>query len=127
MQLKIVTPERVVLEETVEAVYAHAEDGQVGILPKHIPLVTPLKIATLSYVKNGQKELAAVMGGILSTDGQSVTVLSETAELSGEVDKARAEQARQRAEARKHEFDEHTDMARVEKALARAMVRLSLK
>jgi len=127
MQLKIVTPERVVLDDTVEAVYANATDGQLGILPKHVPLVTPLKVAVLSYTKGGQKHLAAVMGGILSTDGESVTVLSDTAELSNEIDTARAEQARQRAEAKLHERSEHTDQATAELALSKALVRLAAK
>lgn len=127
MRLKIVTPERVVLDDTVDAVYANAVDGQIGILPKHVPLVTPLKIAVLSYTQNGQKQLAAVMGGILSTDGQSVTVLSDTAELSSEIDTARAEQARKRAEAKLHERSEHSDYATAELALSKAMVRLAAK
>lgn len=126
MQLKIVTPERVVLDTTVDAVYATAVDGEVGILPKHVPLVTPLSIGVLSYVKDGQKHPAAVMGGLLSTDGESVTILSDIAELSGQVDTARAQLAKERAEARLREHNSAVDMGRANSSLARAMVRLKI-
>ncbi len=56
MKFRIVTPERVVLEDTVDAVYADTEAGEVGILPKHVPLVAPLKISVLRYEKSGQKK-----------------------------------------------------------------------
>ncbi|MEB3287900.1 MAG: ATP synthase F1 subunit epsilon [Vampirovibrionales bacterium] len=124
MKLKIVTPERVVLDEDVEAVYAKAVDGEVGILPKHIPMVTPLEIGSLSYVKAGQKVPAAVMGGLLSTDGYVVTVLSEASELRQDIDKLRAQQAKERAEARLREKAESVDFTRAERALARAAARL---
>ncbi len=124
MKLKIVTPERLVLEEEVEAVYAKATDGEVGILQRHLPMVTPLDVGVLRYVKNGDKKPATVMGGLLSTDGQSVTILSDAAELSSEIDKTRAQQAKERAEARLRERKDELDFARAEKALARAMARL---
>ena len=126
MELKIVTPERIVVEEAVDAVYCKTTDGMIGILPHHVPLVTPLDIGVMSYVKGGQKLPLAVMGGLLSTDGKSVTVLSDAAELSTEIDVIRAQQAKARAEAELHKHTDRVEMAHAQQALARALVRLSL-
>jgi len=128
MDLKILTPEKVVVEATdVSAVSAMAADGSVGILPHHVPMVTPLQVANLTYTKAGQSHAAAVMGGMLSTDGQHVTILSEAAELAQDVDIVRAEAAKKRAEARLAENKENLDVKRAELAMARALVRLKLK
>lgn len=127
MKLKIVTPERVVVDEDgVEAVYGKAADGQIGILPKHVPLVTPMGIGVMHYVKAGQKEPLAVMGGLLRTDGETVVVMSDAAEKSSDIDAARAQSAKQRAEARLHEKKDKVDIQRAQRALARSVVRLSL-
>lgn len=126
MKLKIVTPERIVVEEEVEAVYGKTIDGMIGILPKHVPVVTPLEIGVMSYVKNGQKLPLAVMGGLLSTDGNSVTVLSDAAELGTEIDAVRAQHAKERAEAELHKLQDHHDIALAQQALSRALVRLAL-
>lgn len=127
MKLKIVTPERVVVEEdAVEAVYSTTVDGQIGILPKHVPLVTPLDIGVLYYIKAGQKQPLAVMGGLLQTDGDSVVVMSDVAEKSTDIDSARAKSAQQRAEALLHEKNDKVDIQRAQRALARASVRLTL-
>jgi F-type H+-transporting ATPase subunit epsilon len=126
MKLKIVTPERIVVEDDVEAVYCKTTDGMVGILPHHVPLVTPLDIGVMSYVKDGKKLPLAVMGGLLNTDGKSVTVLSDAAELSSEIDTVRAQQAKVRAEAELHKHNDRVDTAVAQQSLARALVRLSL-
>jgi F-type H+-transporting ATPase subunit epsilon len=127
MKLKIVTPERVVIEEDgVEAVYGKATDGQIGILPKHVPLVTPLDIGVLYYVKAGQKQPLAVMGGLLRTDGDSVVVMSDAAEKSSDIDAARAQSAKQRAESILNEKNDKVDIQRAQRALARSAVRLTL-
>jgi len=126
MKLKIVTPERIVVEDEVDAVYCKTTDGMVGILPKHVPLVTPLEIGVMTFEKNGKKSPLAVMGGLLNTDGTSVTVLSDAAELGDEIDVARAQQAKARAEAELHTRTERMENATAQQALARALVRLSL-
>jgi F-type H+-transporting ATPase subunit epsilon len=126
MKLTIVTPERQVLTEEVEAVYAAAVDGEFGVLPKHIPMVTPLKIGVLNYVKNGTKHPVAVMGGMFRTDGKEVIVLSDAAEKGTEIDRVRAEQAKERAERRLQQKNENVDHARAEKAFARALARLKI-
>jgi F-type H+-transporting ATPase subunit epsilon len=126
MKLKIVTPERIVVEDEVEAVSCMTTDGSIGILPHHVPLVTPLVIGVMSYVKNGQKLPLAVMGGLLKTDGKTVTILSDAAELSNEIDLVRAQQAKARAEAELHTRIDRAEIVHAQQALARAMVRLDL-
>src|SRR5688572_13728318 len=116
MKLKIVTPERLVVEEEVEAVYGKTIDGMIGILPKHVPLVTPLEVGVMSFVKNGQKKPLAVMGGLLSTDGDNVIVLSDAAELSNEIDAVRAQHAKERAEAELHKLSDRYDVALAQQA-----------
>ena len=126
MLLKIVTPERVVVEEEVDAFYGKTLDGMIGIKPRHIPLVAPLDIGVMSYSMNGQKYPLAVMGGLLSTDGKSVTVFSDAAELSSEIDAIRAKQAKERAEAELRKLDDKHEHAIAHQALTRALTRLKL-
>jgi F-type H+-transporting ATPase subunit epsilon len=126
MRLKIVTPERLVVEEEVEAVYGEAVDGSIGILPHHIPMVTPLAVGLMSYVREGRKLPLTVMGGMLYTDGGSVVVLSDAAELSGEIDVIRAQKAKELAEALLRSRGETYDEAQARQALARALVRLKV-
>lgn len=126
LHLKIMTPERLVIEEDVEAVYGYTVDGSIGILPHHIPMVSPLAVGILSYVRQGHKEPLTVMGGMLYTDGEKVTVLTDAAERSTEVDVMRAQHAKERAEALLRSKDEAHDQALAQQALARALTRLKL-
>lgn len=128
MHLRILTPERIVLdEENVDGVTARSTQGEFGVLPRHLPLVAPLDIALMTYKMGGKDYTAAVMGGMFSTDGQKITILSDAAELSSEIDTARAKHARERAEARLREKHEDVDTVRAELALSRAMARLKAK
>jgi F-type H+-transporting ATPase subunit epsilon len=125
MHLKVVTPDRIIIDEDeITEVYAKTTDGEVGILPKHVPLVTPLEISVLRYVQNGQKQTVAVMGGLLTTNGQEVSVLSDTAEKATEIDGVRAKQAKERAEARLRQKTDDIDQERAQKAFLRSLTRL---
>ena len=126
MDLKIITPERIILDAEVEAVYAYGLEGRFGILPKHTPMVSLLSIGVLCYFIGGVRHCAAIIGGVLKTDGQQVVVLSEAAELGEEVDVLRAQQARKRAEEQLQAKAKETgvDVGKAELALARALTRL---
>jgi F-type H+-transporting ATPase subunit epsilon len=125
MKLKIVTPERVVYEEDgIEAVYANTVDGEVGILPRHVPLVSPLAVGVLRFVKAGKKEPVAVMGGLLNTNGEEVTILSDAAELAEQIDVVRAKDAQSRAEALMKQKSEGVDTQRAQLALTRSITRI---
>jgi F-type H+-transporting ATPase subunit epsilon len=95
--LEIVTGERLVFSDEVDMVIAPGVEGQLGILPKHAPLITALSIGELR-VKKGQEELSfAIGGGFMEVYKDKVIVLADTAERAEEIDIARAEEARRRA------------------------------
>ncbi|MCA9817699.1 MAG: ATP synthase F1 subunit epsilon [Candidatus Obscuribacterales bacterium] len=123
-KLNIITPERVVLETEAEKLTATAVDGELTILPNHEPLVTALGIDILRYTKDGVEESAAVIGGILEVNNEEVHVLSNVAELGVEIDQARANDAKARAEAEKTQKTDKLDTYLTEMALARAIARL---
>ena len=123
-KLNIITPERVVLETEAEKMTATAVDGELTILPNHEPLVTALGIDILRYTKDGVEESAAVIGGILEVNNEEVHVLSNVAELGVEIDQARANDAKARAEAEKTQKTDKLDTYLTEMALARAIARL---
>ncbi len=128
MKFKIVTPERVVYEDdNIESVFANAVDGEVGVLPNHIPMVTPLDIGVLRFVKDGQKVPVSVMGGLLRTYGDEVSLLSEAADLSSDIDLVRAQQAKERAEARLRQQTSEVDLFRAKLALSRSIARIKAK
>ncbi|MDN9009205.1 F0F1 ATP synthase subunit epsilon [Brevibacillus laterosporus] len=127
MVIEIVTPERVVYSGEATMVIARGVEGELGILPNHTPLVTPLKIAPVRIKQEGDKEtVIAVSGGFMEVRGQKVTILAEAAEQSTDIDTARAELAKQRAEKRLNEKFPDLDVHRAEYALQRAIVRLDV-
>lgn len=94
----IVTQERIVFSDDVDMVVAPGADGVLGILPHHAPLLTTLKHGELLIRKSGQEFPFAIGGGILEVTPSKVTVLADSAEHADEIDVARAEAARKRAE-----------------------------
>jgi F-type H+-transporting ATPase subunit epsilon len=122
--LKIITPERVVLEREVDQVTARAVDGELTILPKHEPLITALAIDVLHYKSQDVDDTAAVIGGLLEVAKNEVTILSDQAELATEIDEARAHHAKSRAEAEKIHKTDKLDVHLSEIALSKAIARL---
>lgn len=103
-------------------------EGELGILPKHIPLVTPLKIAPVTVKRQGQKDqLIAVNGGFMEVRKDKVVILAESAELPEQIDVDRAKAAKERAQKRLAETkQENVDFKRAELALQRAVNRLDV-
>lgn len=124
MNLKILTPERIVLDREVEQVTATAIDGELTILKHHEPLITALAIGILHYTADDTEEAAAVIGGLMEVGENQVVVLSDTAELGREIDEARAKAAKERAEAEQTQKTDKLDLYFTEIALLRAMARL---
>jgi len=122
--LKIVTPERIVLETQVDEVMARAVDGGLSILPGHEPLVAPLAIDVLRYRVGQDEDSAAIIGGLMEVQDDQVTILSDAAELDVEIDTARANQAKEKAEAEKTQKIDKLDTQLAELALSRAIARL---
>lgn len=124
LNLKIVTPERVVLERSVDMIVAKGTAGEFAVLPGHQPLVAALAVDIVRIVENNEEHIAAVMGGLLEVRGNEVTILSDVAELDQEIDIARATQAKERAEAEKTQKTDKLDVYVSEMALSRAIARM---
>lgn len=125
-RLRIVTPERVFYEGDVEMVEFNTSEGQIGVLPGHIPLTVIVKPGILVITeKNGTKE-AALHSGFAEILPDAMTILAEIIEWPDEIDESRAEAALQRAQERLANRDTQTDLARAETALQRAMARIEV-
>ena len=123
--LEVVTPERTVYAQDVDMIVVKGVAGELGILPNHIPLVTPLKIAPVKINIGKKSEYIAVNGGFMEVRKDKVVIFAESAELPGEIDVDRARASKERAEqrlraAKKDEFD----FRRAELSLQRALNRL---
>jgi F-type H+-transporting ATPase subunit epsilon len=128
IQLIVVTPERQLLRESVVEVTVPGLDGQLGILPGHAPLMTELGIGELSYrtSTSSRPVVLAVISGFAEVLGDRVTVLAETAERAEEIDLARAEEAKARAEKRLSAGDTNIDWDRANIALQRSVIRIQI-
>jgi len=126
--LEIVTPERKVYAEQANMLVAKGVEGELGILPNHIPLVTPLKISSITVKKQGSKdEIIAVNGGFMEVRKDKVVILAESAELPEQIDVDRARAAKERAEKRLAETkQDNVDFKRAEASLQRALNRISV-
>jgi F-type H+-transporting ATPase subunit epsilon len=127
LTVEIVTGERVVFTETdVDMVIAPGSDGTLGILPKHAPLITTLAQGELRVKKGGNEQSLVVFGGFMEVTPDRVIVLADSAERAEEIDVARAEAARQRAQAAIANRGAAMDLAKSELALRRAAIRLQV-
>ena len=127
LELEVVTPDRLVASDTVDIVMAMGTLGEFGILPSHIPFLTPLQPGELRYRKGGQLEYLSVTGGFAEVSNNKVTVLAEAAEKAREIDIDRAKRAKERAEKRLAQAkSEDIDYTRAEMALKRALLRLRI-
>ncbi len=125
--LEIVTPERKVYAQDARMIIAKGSKGELGILPNHIPLVTPLRIAPLTVKhEDGKSETIAVNGGFMEVRKDKVVILAESAELPGDIDVERARAAKERAEKRLSQSKDEVDFRRAERALQRAMSRIEV-
>ena len=127
LQLDVVTPERRVLDESVDMVTVPGFGVELGILPGHTPLISRLQTGVLSYLKDGRTLQLHVSGGFVEVNDDRVSVLAEIAERPEEIDAARARLARERIEKKLSAWtglEEDFEKARVK--LERSMVRLQL-
>ena len=93
LNLEVVTPHRTVLVETVDSVTLPGSEGELGILPEHIPLLTTLDSGIMSYSNSGKTQAIAVHGGYAQVEGNNVRVLAELGETVTEIDLDRAKKA----------------------------------
>jgi F-type H+-transporting ATPase subunit epsilon len=126
IHLEIVTAERVVLVDEVDQINAPTKDGRIGILPRHMPLLTVLDVGELDIIKNGEVTAFAVTGGFMEVLPTRVTILADAADRADEIDEARAEEARRRALERMQQRQSDMDMALAEAELRRAMLQIKV-
>ena len=126
IHLEVITPERKVYEDDVDMVIAPGSEGYLGILPHHAPLLTALGPGEFRVKKGGVEEVLAVFGGFMEVRPDRVVVLTEAAEPAEEIDTARAQAARARAQETLSQAAtlSAADEARARAELQRALVRL---
>ncbi len=124
--LKIITPDRVFYEEEVSMVEFNTVEGEVGIYKDHIPMTMIVAPGILTITQGDEVKEAALHAGFSEVLPDKVTILAEIIEWPGEIDVARAEEAKSRAEERIREHAPGTDMRRAEMSLKRAVARIEV-
>ena len=124
--VRIITPDRVFYENQADMVEFNTTEGEIGVLPGHIPMTVIVKPGIL-YIHEAQEEKkAALHAGFAEILPEGVTILAETIEWPGEIDENRAKSAMERAEHRLQDKAPNTDIARAETALQRAIARIQV-
>ena len=127
LKLEIVTPEARVYSEDVDMVTLPGVEGEMGIFPMHVPLMTQLVSGVVGVRKGGQDIFLAVGDGFVEVTGESVSILTDMATKEEDIDEAKAEEARQRAEARLAEKLDDAEVASTSAALAHSLAQLKVK
>jgi F-type H+-transporting ATPase subunit epsilon len=127
LKLEIVTPEAVTFSEDVEMVTLPGVEGEMGIYPQHVPLMTQIVPGEIVVRQGGQEKLLAVGEGFVEITGESVSVLTDMAIAADNIDETKAEEARRRAEARLAEKLTDEETAMVQAALANSVAQLNVK
>lgn len=127
LKLEVVTPDKTVVSTPVISAVCPGAEGEFGVLKDHISLLSALKIGALRYrTESNEEKYVFISGGFADVNNNVLTVLAESAEEAKDIDVARAEAAKKRAEERLASKADNVDRTRAEAALSRAIVRLSL-
>jgi F-type H+-transporting ATPase subunit epsilon len=127
LKLEILTPEAKVYSEDVDMVTLPGSEGEMGIYPMHIPLMTQVKSGEVIARKGMQESYLAVGEGFVQITGDKVAIMTDMAVEAEDIDEAEAEEARKRAEARLSEKLDSEETAAVEAALAHSLAKLHVK
>jgi F-type H+-transporting ATPase subunit epsilon len=127
LRLEIVTPAGTVYSEDVEMVTLSSIAGQMGILPRHVPLIAQMVPGEMIVRKDGRDAFVATGEGLIEVTGNRVAILTDLAIPADRIDEAKAEEARQRAEARLREKLSDEELAAVNASLTRSLVQLRIK
>jgi F-type H+-transporting ATPase subunit epsilon len=127
LKLEIVTPDGKAYSDDVEMVTLTGVQGEMGILPQHIRLMTRMVPGELVVRKGGRDLFVAVGGGLVEVTGTRVSILTDMAVAADKIDEAKAEEARQRAEARLHEKLSAEEVATINASLARSLAQLRVR
>lgn len=126
LHLEVVSPEQVVISEDVNYVSLPGMNGELGILPEHLPLLAALKIGEMHYTQGTSTHYVFISGGFVELSDNTLTILTDAAERASNINTERALQAKRRAEARLMKTTEDIDIARAQAAMQRAMIRLTI-
>ena len=127
LKLEILTPEAVTYSEDVDMVTLPGVEGEMGIFPMHVPLMTQIVPGEVVVRKNGQDYFLAVGEGFVEITGVRVAILTDMAIKAGDIDETKAEEARKRAEQRLSEKLSDEETANVSAALAHSLAQLKVK
>ena len=127
LRLEIVTPEATVYSEDVDMVTLPGVEGQMGVQPQHVRLMTQLVPGELIVHKSGHDEFMAVGEGLVEITNEHVSIVTNMAIAVDKIDEAAAEEARQRAAARLREKLSSEELASVNASLARSLAQLNVK
>jgi F-type H+-transporting ATPase subunit epsilon len=127
LKLEIVTPEGVTYSENVEMVTLPGSEGEMGIYPNHVPLMTSVAAGEVSARRNGRDEFLAVGEGFVEITGERVAILTDMAIKAENIDEAKVEEARKRAESRLAEKIDDEEAAMVSASLAHSLAQLKVK
>jgi F-type H+-transporting ATPase subunit epsilon len=127
LKLEIVTPEAKTYSEDVDMVTLPGVEGEMGIYPQHIPLMTQIAAGEIGVRKSGQDFFLAVGEGFVQITGEKVAIMTDMAIKAEDIDEAKAEEARKRAEARLSEKLDDEESATVQAALAHSLAQLHVK
>ena len=126
IDLQIVTPDRLLVREQVDEVEIPGTEGYFGVLPGHTPMLASLAVGELWYRKGQEKTYLAIAFGFAEVLPDRVTILAQLAERAEEIDVARAEEAKRRAEARLTQPKADVDYERARAALTKSLARLQV-
>lgn len=126
LHLDVVTPDRSVISTEATYVGVPGVEGQFGVMPGHVPLLSAVAVGCLYYRQGGVDEYIFVSGGFAEVSNNRVSILAEAAELGCSIDVERAVRARQRAEERLRDRPNDVDEVRAQAALLRAVSRLNI-
>ena len=127
LKLEIITPDGAAYSEDVEIVTLPGVEGQMGVYPQHVPLMTQMVPGEISVRKDGRDYFLAVGEGLVEITSSQVNILTDLAVAAEHIDEAKVEEARQRAEARLRENLSDEEVAAVNSSLARSLAQLHVK
>jgi F-type H+-transporting ATPase subunit epsilon len=127
LKLEIVTPDATVFSDDVQMVTMPAVDGQIGVFPHHVPLLTQVVPGEMIVRKDGRESFLAIGEGLVLVTGDRVAIVTDMAVPAERIDEAKAEEARQRAAARLRDKISDEEVATVNASLARSLAQLQVK
>lgn len=127
LKLEIVTPQAIAFSENVHMVTLPAIEGQMGVYPQHVHLITQITPGEIIVEKDGQDYFLAVGEGLVEVTGTSVSIVTDMAIPADKIDEAKVEEARERAAARLREKISDEEVATVNASLARSLAQLQVK